>query len=188
MPCPVPCIASQAAPAVARRCTRLPPAPAACAGTCPCLLLLTEVHGVCLCPPQGEHSFCLTANTSSQADVEAALAAMAPHAACPRLEMVWRSGGRPINLAPTKRLPSLPHVRRMEVTLDERSMARLSLPMPRLEELTLPATPEMFAPPVPRATAFIPASNGAVPFPALRRLSVTAIALIIDGSTGERRA
>ena len=151
------------------------------------MLPLTEMHEMRAFhtfPPQGAHSFCLTANTSAQADVEAALAAMAPHASCERLEMVWHSGGRPINLVPTKRLPSLPHVRRMVVTLDARSMARLSLPMPNLEELTLPETPEMFAPLVPRAVALVPTDNGAVPFPALRRLSVAAIALVMAASTG----
>ncbi|KAI7843345.1 hypothetical protein COHA_003042 [Chlorella ohadii] len=133
----------------------------------------------------GGRSFTLVASSPARDGTEAALAAVAPHAACERLEIDWcTTGGQGFDLVPTKRLPSLPHVRRMRACLDEGTMARFSLPMPRLEELTLPETPEMFAPIVSRAVGLVPPSNArSQPFPALRRLSVTTIGLVLNIAT-----
>lgn len=135
----------------------------------------------------GGLSLTLIASTPARSDAEAALAAMASHAGCERLEMDWRTtGGQPFDLMSTKRLPSLPHVRRMRVRLDQDTMARFSLPMPLLEELALPETPEMFAPFVSRAVALVPANHAmSPPFPALRRLSVTTTALILNSQSSE---
>lgn len=138
----------------------------------------------------GGRSFTLIASSPAHDGAEAALAAVAPHAACERLEIDWRTtGGQGFDLVPTKRLASLPHVRRMRARLDEGTMARFSLPMPRLEELTLPETPEMFAPIVSRAVGLVPPSNArSQPFPVLRRLSVTTRALVLHTSTSKRFA
>lgn len=79
---------------------------------------------------------------------------MAPHAGCERLELHWHPQSlQPVALEASQRLPSLPHVRRMRTSVANRTMVSLSLPMPRLEELTLPEVPEMFAPFVTRAVA-----------------------------------
>ena len=138
----------------------------------------------------GGRSFTLVASSPARDGTEAALAAVAPHAACERLEIDWcTTGGQGFDLVPTKRLPSLPHVRRMRACLDEGTMARFSLPMPRLEELTLPETPEMFAPIVSRAVGLVPPSNArSQPFPALRRLSVTTIGLVLNIATSKPAA
>ena len=135
-------------------------------------------------------SFSLIASSPAADGTEAALAAVAPHAACERLEIDWRTtGGQGFDLVPTKRLASLPHVRRMRARLDEGTMARFSLPMPRLEQLTLPETPEMFAPVVSRAVGLVAPSNArTAPFPALRRLSVTTRALVWHSATSKRCA
>lgn len=118
--------------------------------------------------------------------MEAALAAMAPHAGCQRLELVWHSrGSRPVELLASRRLASLPHVRSMEMSLMDRTMASLSLPMPSLEELRLPEVPEMFAPIVTRGVALGVQGRG-VPYPRLRRLSVASTAVILNPAAGGR--
>ena len=113
---------------------------------------------------------------------------MAPHAGCQRLELdVRQAGVTSFNLVPGKRLSSLPHVRRMRVRLDGSTMGRFSLPMPRLEELSLPETKKNFAPLAAYCVWVSQARNArSAPFPALRRLSVTTAALVWHTSTSER--
>ncbi|KAI7843344.1 hypothetical protein COHA_003041 [Chlorella ohadii] len=130
-------------------------------------------------------SFTLAASSAAQEDVGCALAAVAPHAGCQRLELdVRQAGVTSFNLVPGKRLSSLPHVRRMRVRLDGSTMGRFSLPMPRLEELSLPETRKNFAPLAAYCVWVSQARNArSAPFPALRCLSVTTAALVWHTST-----
>lgn len=85
---------------------------------------------------QGEgRAVCLIASTPAQADAEAALAAVAPHAACESVEVVWHPQGWQVDIVAGPRLRSLPHVRRLRVQLMRSALFTLALPMPRLEEL-----------------------------------------------------
>lgn len=137
----------------------------------------------------GARSLTLIASTTATSDVEAVLAAVAPHASCERLELVWHPAGPPVELGPSQRLQSLPHVRRMSMHHMRPVLVSLWLPMPRLEELDLPETPEMFAPFVTRAVALGVRGSAvctAPPFPALRRLSVATTALLVNPAAGAR--
>lgn len=140
----------------------------------------------------GGHSFSLTACTSAQPYAEAALAAIATHPSCQHLDMAWHSiAGQSVTLRSGERLPTLHHVRRMCVRLMVGASLDLKLHMPRLEELTVPAVPEMFAPIVPQSVKLCCGYNPEHyrPFPLLRRLSVAAkeLELVAPASESRRR-
>lgn len=134
--------------------------------------------GICAATQDGGRSFSLTACTSAQADAEAALAAIATHPGCLHLDMAWHSvDERGVILHSGERLPSLRYIRSMRVRLMDEALLELSLHMPRLEELAVPAVSDEFvAPTVPERLEL---SCGYNPdhlraFPALRRLTVAA--------------
>lgn len=88
------------------------------------------------------------------------------------------------DLKPSQRLRSL-SARRMGIHAMESFPVSLSVSMPRLEELSLPETPEMFAPWVSGAAAVgVGPPRGAPPFPAVRRLNVATTRLVLDPSAG----
>lgn len=157
-------------------------------GTCPpqlysysCALTSAGLQG-------SGRSFTLAASTAAQDDAECALAAMAPHAGCQQLELDLKERPYHFKFKPSKQLPSLPHVRRMRVRLQKNGQARFSLPMPRLEQLTLPEAPSMPAPEVSYSVVLQQAPmTRHQPFPALRRLSVATKYLSWDISTSELR-
>lgn len=138
----------------------------------------------------GGRSFSLTAYISAQPDAKAALAAIATHPSCQRLDMARHSSdGQSVTLRSGERLPTLHHVRRMCVRLMDGASLDLKLHMPRLEELTVPAVPEMLAPIVPESVKLCCGYNPERyrPFPRLRRLSVAAKELELVAPVSESR-
>jgi hypothetical protein len=109
----------------------------------------------------------------------ALLASVAPHASCEHLVLIPRGHfHQDFSLEASGVLPSLPHVRRLKMCVDDSTLFGLALPMPCLEELSVPEEPEMFAPFVSSAVGLFP-SRGPPLLPALRRLRVATKRLIL---------